>query len=377
MTEAFSARLLAWFSISGRHDLPWQHPRTAYRVWISEVMLQQTQVATAIPYFERFIDKFPDIQSLAQAQLDQVLAQWAGLGYYSRARNLHRGAQIAMQEHGGELPKDVAQLNALPGIGRSTAAAILAQAYGQRLAILDGNVKRVLSRHAGIAGDPARSAVQNALWFEAEQRLPQALNADVMADYTQAIMDLGARVCVRQKPRCDACPVREDCIARIEQRTATLPSKKIRRAVPERIISLLLAFDQQHRVLLVQRPERGIWGGLWSLPELDNRPINGSSLHATEFVPTTQDQTLEPQITAALDRAVLEYSELPMIEHRLTHFLLRLRPILVLAGKPRAAKAAQAHGVWVSVAEFPDYGVPAPIRKLILAQQTTIGREAN
>ncbi|HVT35954.1 MAG TPA: A/G-specific adenine glycosylase, partial [Nevskiaceae bacterium] len=251
----FSARLLAWFDQHGRHDLPWQHPREPYRVWLSEIMLQQTQVTTVMPYFERFLARFADVQALAAAPLDDVLALWSGLGYYARARNLHACAQTVVREHGGEFPRDIETMMALPGIGRSTAGAILAQAHGQRHAILDGNVRRVLSRHAAVPGWTGEPAVQKKLWAIAESLLPQAR----LPDYTQALMDLGATVCTARKPACDACPVRADCAARTQQRVAEFPAAKPKRARPQRRSLMLLIENARGEILFERRAAAGIW----------------------------------------------------------------------------------------------------------------------
>ena len=264
MKRSFAERLLAWYERHGRHDLPWQRPRSPYRVWVSEIMLQQTQVATVIPYYERFMQRFPDVQALAAADPDEVLHHWSGLGYYARARNLHRAAQQIVARHGGVFPEEVALVQALPGIGRSTAAAILSLALDQRHAILDGNVKRVLARHRTVAGWPGRAAVQRQLWALAEQNTPQQR----VADYNQAMMDLGATCCTRTSPACEVCPVAGDCQARIQGRQADFPEGRPRKALPVRRIRMLLLRDPQGRVLLQWRPPQGIWGGLWSFPEL-------------------------------------------------------------------------------------------------------------
>ena len=246
MTPTLSSRLLSWYDQHGRKDLPWQHPRDAYRVWLSEVMLQQTQVATVIGYFERFVHALPSLPDLAAAEEDTVLALWSGLGYYRRARFLHRAAQICVEQHGGELPRDFAALSALPGIGRSTAGAILAQAHGLRFAILDGNVKRVLTRYHGIHGHPGESAVEKQLWQHAQTHTPDTR----VADYTQAIMDLGATLCVRSRPRCETCPLAGDCIAHRDDLTAQLPSRKPAKPTPTRATMMLILRDNQGRVLL-------------------------------------------------------------------------------------------------------------------------------
>lgn len=265
----FAGRLLGWWEDHGRHELPWQVERTAYRVWVSEVMLQQTQVATVIPYFLRFVSRFPSLNDLADAELDEVLALWSGLGYYARGRNLHKTAQLCRDQFDGQLPDDPEQLESLPGIGRSTANAIVAQAFDRRAPILDGNAKRVVARHAGIAGWPGQTPVLRELWQAADQRTPD----DRAADYTQAIMDLGALVCTRSKPACPECPVAADCRARLDERIAELPGKKPRRERPLRETTLLMLENHCGEVLLQRRPPVGIWGGLWSLPEADSIEI--------------------------------------------------------------------------------------------------------
>jgi A/G-specific adenine glycosylase len=343
--SAFAARLLEWFDVHGRHDLPWQHPRTPYRVWVSEIMLQQTQVATVIGYFDRFVAAFPDLPALAAAPLDAVLAHWAGLGYYSRARNLHRAAQHCMREHGGELPRHIDELAGLPGIGRSTAAAIVAQAHGDRAAILDGNVRRVLSRHAGVDGYPGLPAVERQLWREAEARLPAGTLAARMPDYTQALMDLGASLCARARPLCARCPLGSDCVAQRDGRTAELPARRPARVVPEKHVAVLLARDADGRVLLERRAPAGIWGGLWSLPELS--AISGEPVDAATL---TADGTL---------------TALPVVQHRFTHFLLHLHPFAAgprFLAEPADERAAQA---WVGAAALAAHGLPTPIRRML------------
>lgn len=261
----FSDRLLDWWAVHGRHDLPWQHPRDPYRVWVSEIMLQQTRVEAVVGYFERFMARFPELRVLADAELDEVLACWSGLGYYARARNLHRAARQVRDEFDGVLPDEVERLASLPGIGRSTAAAIVAQAHDRRAVILDGNVKRVLARHALIEGWPGQGAVERRLWLEAEARTPDAR----AADYTQAIMDLGATLCTPRAPSCLLCPVSADCRARVEGRAHELPQSRPRKILPERETCLLILRDEAGRVLLERRPPSGVWGGLWSLPAFD------------------------------------------------------------------------------------------------------------
>ncbi|HET6591987.1 MAG TPA: A/G-specific adenine glycosylase, partial [Xanthomonadales bacterium] len=260
---AFADRLLAWWDVHGRHDLPWQHPRTPYRVWISEIMLQQTQVGTVIPYFERWMRDFPDLAALAAASLDDVLSHWSGLGYYARARNLHRAAIQCVREHGADLPPGAEALSALPGIGLSTANAIVSLSTDAPKPVLDGNVRRVLARHSAIAGWTGQAAVQKRLWAEAEARLP----TDRGADYTQAVMDLGATLCTRSKPGCEQCPVRTDCRGLAAGKVSQLPSAKPATRVSDRTLDMLILRDERGRVLLEKRPPAGIWGGLWCLPE--------------------------------------------------------------------------------------------------------------
>lgn len=342
MTE-FAERLLDWFDVHGRHDLPWQHPREPYRVWLSEVMLQQTQVRTAIPYFLRFVDALPDVPALAAAPLDRVLALWSGLGYYARARNLHRAAQACVDEHGGALPDRREALEALPGIGRSTAAAILAQAHGQREAILDGNVKRVLARHFGVDGHPGETAVQKRLWALSESLLPQAR----LADYTQAQMDLGATVCTRRNPDCARCPLAGTCVAAASGRQHELPTPRPRRGTPLRHTHMLLLLDRERRLLLQRRPASGIWGGLWSLPE-DEDP--------------GQLQALATRWSGASGPPW----HLDAFEHVFSHFRLNIQPLAytgVEASATRIGDNGDLH--WHRIDAVAGLGLPAPVARLI------------
>lgn len=336
----FATRLLAWFDRHGRHDLPWQHPRSAYRVWLSEVMLQQTQVRTVIGYFDRFVDALPDIAALAEASEDRVLALWSGLGYYSRARNLHAAAKQVMVEHAGELPRDVEALAGLPGIGRSTAAAIVAQVHGDRHAILDGNVKRVLARHHGIDGWPGSSAVARRLWDAAQALTPD----DRVADYTQAIMDLGATICRRSRPSCDRCPVAADCVALREGRVDELPTRKPARELPSRDTAMLLLRDGQGRVALWRRPPTGIWGGLWSLPERDGADA------ARRLAASLSDSGAR---------------ELATIVHGFTHFRLAITPWLVQINRLPTQVAEADCWQWYGVAQWRGLGLPTPVRRLL------------
>lgn len=342
-TDTFSVRLLAWFDVHGRHDLPWQRPLTPYRVWLSEVMLQQTQVATVIPYYARFLERFPDVVSLASASLDQVLNLWTGLGYYARARNLHACARQLVAAHGGEFPKDLAGMMALPGIGRSTAGAILSIAFNRRHPILDGNVKRVLARVFGIDGDPSASAVLEALWKRADECTPD----DRVADYTQAIMDLGATLCTKSRPACTLCPMSGACVAARTGRQGELPGRKKKRARPLKEATLLIAKTQRQgeaAVYVERRASSGIWGGLYSPPEF-------------------------PSQQAALDwvRAQMRTCEadplmLPAIEHGFTHYDLRLNPLLIECTPKEAVREGAA--LWYGLDTPPQVGLPQPIKAL-------------
>jgi A/G-specific adenine glycosylase len=340
-TTAFAKRIVRWQERHGRHDLPWQATRDAYRIWLSEVMLQQTQVATVIPYFERFVARFPTVGALAGANADEVLALWSGLGYYARARNLHRAAREVVERHGGVFPSAFEALAELPGIGRSTAAAIAAFAGGERRAILDGNVRRVIARHAGIAGDPASSAVLERLWAEAEARLPK----EEIGRYTQGMMDLGAGVCVTRRPACAACPVAADCVARIEERVDELPGRR-RRAAPKRRRIAMLVVVSRGEVLLEKRPASGIWGGLWSLPEADVSERPEVVLEREWGLEATSAEPLAP------------------FEHAFTHFTLEVTPWRMQVRKAtRLAEGKPA--VWLPLTELAGAALPSPVRKLL------------
>ena len=408
-------RLLRWYDQHGRKTLPWQHPRSAYRVWLSEVMLQQTSVATVIPYFVRFVEKFQSIKALAEAPLDDVLALWSGLGYYSRARNLHRTAQICVEQHGGDLPRDLTALTALPGIGRSTAGAILAQAHGlrfaileanvkrvlalwsglgyysrarnlhrtaqicveqhggdlprdftaltalpgigpstagailaqahgMRFAILDANVKRVLARWRGVRGWPGKTEVTRQLWTISQLQTPQAR----VTDYTQAIMDLGATVCVHPRPRCGECPLAGDCVAYAQNLTTLLPERKPARALPTRSTIMLVLRDAQNRILLERRPPTGIWAGLWSLPESED------------------DDAARRRVARFSGRlsGKIAFTPLPEFVHGFSHYRLQVKPLaLQLSAKARVGDDVDKR--WLHPAEAAELGLPAPVRKLI------------
>jgi A/G-specific adenine glycosylase len=342
MTPILSSRLLSWYDQHGRKDLPWQHPRDAYRVWLSEVMLQQTQVATVIGYFERFVHALPSLPDLAAAEEDTVLALWSGLGYYRRARFLHRAAQICVEQHGGELPRDFAALSALPGIGRSTAGAILAQAHGLRFAILDGNVKRVLTRYHGIHGHPGESAVEKQLWQHAQTHTPDTR----VADYTQAIMDLGATLCVRSRPRCETCPLAGDCIAHRDDLTAQLPSRKPAKTTPTRATMMLILRDNQGRILLERRGPQGVWSGLWSLPEAAD--TDAAWRLAQQHARIDDAQALAP------------------FTHVFSHYRLAIEPLLFDRATASRGIADNPQLRWCSADELGALGLPAPVRSLLL-----------
>jgi A/G-specific adenine glycosylase len=344
--DTFASRLLDWFDISGRHDLPWQHPRTPYRVWLSEIMLQQTQVRVVVPYFERFVAALPDVQSLADAPLDDVLALWSGLGYYARARNLHAAARLCVQLHDGDLPRDFDALVALPGIGRSTAGAILAQAWGERFAILDGNVKRVLCRVHGIEGWPGTPKIEQALWRLAESHLP----AQRLADYTQAQMDFGATSCTRHDPACVLCPLQHDCIALADGRVAMLPTPKPGKPLPQRMSLVLLLRDAQGRVLMRRRPPAGVWASLWSLPDADTHDAARDWFVA--------------HVEGDYDAA----QALDAIAHGFTHYHLELQPLRWQHIAMRSAVRDNADLRWMARDELAAFGIPAPIRTLLEAQ---------
>ena len=342
MTD-FASRVVRWQRDHGRHGLPWQRTRDAYRVWLSEIMLQQTQVSTVLAYYERFVSRFPDVSALAQAQEDDVLALWSGLGYYARARNLHAAAREVVARFGGIFPTAFDDLVTLPGVGRSTAGAIAAFAGGERRAILDGNVRRVLARHAGIAGDPSRAPVLASLWAAAEARLPRS----GIEEYTQGMMDLGAGVCLPRDPHCVLCPVNRDCVALNEDRIAELPGRKPRAPARRKRVSMLVVV-RAGEVLVEKRAPSGIWGGLWSLPEAsaDEAPA------------------------AALERdwglAVREARPLPPFEHAFTHFTLEVAPWRVsLARGARLGESRPA--TWLPLADVGGAALPSPVKKLLLS----------
>jgi A/G-specific adenine glycosylase len=343
LASTFAVRIVGWQRSHGRSELPWQNTQDPYRVWLSEVMLQQTQVSTVLGYFARFLDRFPTVQALAAGTEDEVFGQWSGLGYYSRARNMHRCAQEVAARFNGSFPRTAAELETLPGIGRSTAAAIAAFCFGERVAILDGNVKRVLTRVLGFEGDLSSAAQERALWAQATELLPAATQRRAIAGYTQGLMDLGATVCLRRKPSCMICPVNDMCAARQDGTPERYPVKtrKLRRSAQS--LWMLQARDAQGRVWLQKRPSRGIWAGLYCLPVFESR-----ALLLEELAPGDRR-------TARDDAAFV---------HVLTHKDLHLHPVSVAFA---AARPLGDEGAWFEDAEWPALGLPAPVRKLLLA----------
>lgn len=339
--QEFAARVVGWQRTHGRRGLPWQDTRDPYRVWLSEIMLQQTQVATVLDYFPRFLRRFPDVKALAKASLDDVLALWSGLGYYSRARNLHRCAVAVVTQHGGEFPPSAQQLQTLPGIGRSTAGAIAAFCFGERVAILDGNVKRVLTRVLGFDADLAVATNERALWDQATALLPHHSLAQAMPRYTQGLMDLGATICLARNPDCLICPLRELCIAqqRGEPENYPVKTRKLKRGAQS--LWLLLAHAADGAVWLAKRPTPGVWAGLYCLPVFESR------------------EALQAQLPVRI-RARLQ--DAPAFTHVLTHKDLHLHPVTVQL--PVSAKTG-LEGAWFAADQWPGLGLPAPIRKLL------------
>lgn len=343
----FSQALLKWFDEHGRQDLPWQKAISPYRVWVSEIMLQQTQVDTVIPYYLRFMKSFPSVNTLADASEDDVLAHWSGLGYYARARNLHKTAKLICEQYRGTFPNTVEALNALPGIGRSTAGAITAIAHKQQAAILDGNVKRVLARFHAVPGWPGKTNVSNTLWEHAEQHTP----AKRTADYTQAIMDLGATLCTRSKPQCTRCPMQSHCAAFNEHLPTDFPGKKPKVTIPTKTAVMVIAIKHNSdEILLEKRPPSGIWGGLWSLPEFSE-----ASSWQTDFEQhyglTIKQQNLQTEL-----------------HHQFSHYKLQITPFIVrvtsISQQPKTIMEGK-HRVWYKQQQLEKLGLPAPIRKLL------------
>jgi len=337
MTETFANRLLTWYQQHGRHDLPWQQNKSLYSVWVSEVMLQQTQVATVIPYYQNFMQRFPDIAALATVSQDEALRYWAGLGYYSRARNLHKAAAIIVESHQGEFPVSYDEVLALPGIGPSTAGAVLAQATGQRHAILDGNVKRVLTRYQGIEGWPGLKPIEKQLWEFAELYTPE----NNVADYTQAIMDMGATLCTRSSPKCYECPLKTGCQAYQQNRVAELPTRKPKKAIPVRQKRFLIIRNKQGAMLMEKRPPSGIWGGLWSLPEL------------------SMDEIVDETVARNWQLVVNNFNDLPAFRHTFSHFHLDITPCEVVIKTVSGAIADDERYQWH--ADITQLALAAPV----------------
>jgi A/G-specific adenine glycosylase len=338
--DSFAPRVIQWQRRHGRKGLPWQATRDPYRIWLSEIMLQQTQVAAVVPYYERFLKRFPDLEALASAPQDEVLKLWSGLGYYARARNLHAAAQRVVATNGGVFPRSAAEIAELAGIGRSTAAAIAAFAYDEPGAILDGNVKRVLARYFGVQGWPGTPAVEQQLWALAEREVPET----GAAAYTQAMMDLGATVCTRTQPRCDACPLRAGCAALRTRRVNELPTPRPRKPLPLRTATWLVV-RHAGQVFLEQRPGAGIWGGLWSFPEL-------SGVSAAAYC------------RERLGCATASRRRLDRIEHAFTHFRLEIRPVLCEVSR-RLPQAQTPGRIWIAPSAAIGTAVPAPVRRLL------------
>ena len=340
--ESFANRVLLWAADYGRKQLPWQQQRTAYRVWVSEIMLQQTQVDTVIPYFQKFMQAFPTIEALATAEQDEVLHYWSGLGYYARARNLHKAAQLIRDSYQGEFPTDIDEVMTLPGIGRSTAGAILSLSFNHKHTILDGNVKRVLARHQAIQGWPGSSANQKALWAIAEQLTPET----DCADYTQAMMDLGATLCKRSKPQCELCPVSMDCLALDKGVQNELPHSKPKKQIPTRKTVMLAISSDQTGLLMQRRPNQGIWGGLWSFPEFD------SEESALNWCSRTFQQTPE------------SHQKLDQMTHTFSHFRLQITPVTVKYRTPIHWVMEADEWVWYKHGSS-QVGLAAPVDQLI------------
>ncbi|MGJ8679185.1 A/G-specific adenine glycosylase [Paraglaciecola sp.] len=336
----FSQKIIAWFDIHGRKNLPWQTNKTPYSVWVSEIMLQQTQVKTVIPYFQKFMQSFPSVISLANATQDEVLHHWTGLGYYARARNLQKAAQIIRDEYQGSFPDKLEQLIALPGIGRSTAGAILALACNQHHSILDGNVKRVLARYFAVEGWPGNKKVETELWEFADKLTP----ANRTADYTQAMMDMGATLCSRSKPNCDACPLAQDCLAFVQGRQAELPHKKPKKEIPEKSTIMLIPMWQQ-QVLIYKRPPSGLWGGLWGFHEVES---------TKQIIPQAQK----------LGFFDIQQSELTPFRHTFSHFHLDITPVILHLSQQPDGQIMEDNQMWFDLRAPQNVGLAAPTKKL-------------
>ena len=342
--KQFSEKVLTWFDQHGRKDLPWQKDINPYRVWVSEIMLQQTQVKTVIPYFEKFMTTFPDVQTLANADQDLVLKHWSGLGYYARARNMHKAAKMVCDNFSGRFPDDLETMQWLSGIGRSTAAAILSIASNQPEAILDGNVKRVLTRVFMVEGWPGKSQILKGLWLLAEQTTPTKRNAD----YTQAIMDLGATLCTRSKPRCENCPLKTDCLAFQQGNQTDYPTKKPKKAMPEKHAVMLILKNSKQEVFMVKRPPVGIWGGLWCFPQFEKR----------EFA--------EEWLANIYGKLQQDPMELATIKHTFSHFHLFIQPLIINVETPLKIGVMEAdESLWYNITTEFNGGLAAPVQTLL------------
>ncbi len=339
----FAEAILTWYDSYGRKNLPWQQNKTLYKVWLSEIMLQQTQVSTVIPYFERFIERFPCVTELANTHQDEVLHLWTGLGYYARARNLHKAAQIVVSEHKGEFPHDIEHLNALPGIGRSTAAAILSSVLKQPHAILDGNVKRTLSRAFAVEGWPGTKSVENRLWEIAEQHTPKT---DV-DKYNQAMMDMGAMVCSRSKPKCQLCPVAQHCMAKAMQRQHDFPAKKPKKEKPVKTVWFAILY-YDNKVWLEQRPQNGIWGGLYCFPEHN-----------------TADLSHLMALRGVNDDFITEHKTLISFRHTFSHYHLDITPVVIRLNRQPHLIMEATNGLWYNLPQPEKIGLAAPVKQLI------------
>lgn len=339
---SFSNNVLQWFDEYGRKHLPWQQNRTSYRVWVSEIMLQQTQVATVIPYYERFMASFPTVGALAQATQDEVLQHWAGLGYYARGRNLHKCAQTVVDEYQGEFPNTVEELTGLSGIGRSTAGAIISLSTGKRAVILDGNVKRVLARFHGTEGWPGKTAVADTLWTHAEKHTPKK-RCD---DFNQAMMDLGATLCTRSKPNCTQCPLQKNCFALREGRQTDFPNKKPKKVTPVKTTQWLVLHNERQEILLEQRPQQGIWGGLWSFPEI-GIDESGQAYCEAHYGNVGKLEQSEP------------------FRHTFSHYHLDIQPTHLMIEQTQGQVRSDDQHMWFTPHELDKLGLPAPVKKLI------------
>ncbi len=351
-SQQFSRRVLAWFDQYGRKHLPWQKKINPYRVWVSEIMLQQTQVGTVIPYFERFMEHYPTVADLAAAPVDDVLHLWTGLGYYARARNLHKCAQTVVNEQGGRFPNSVEGLSALPGIGRSTAGAILSIAKKKRAAILDGNVKRVLARYHAVEGWPGKTDVLSTLWELAERYTPD----ERCNHYTQAMMDLGATLCNRSNPACELCPLKDGCIARAQGNPRDYPGKKPKKTLPEKSVQLLMLRNPVGDILLQQRPAQGIWGGLWSFPELDLGE-DPRTYCEDRYAPVADTETWDAY------------------RHTFSHYHLDITPVLVQLQRDPEQVRERGPERWVNLQAPGRLGLAAPVKRLLdqLAELSPLG----